>query len=90
MLGDGGKVLDIGCGTGALSATLAGLTGASKIVGVDPSGGFIEYARNQISDPRVSFEIGDAQNLPYPNDSFDRAIALLVVSFVPDATKVVR
>jgi ubiquinone/menaquinone biosynthesis C-methylase UbiE len=35
---DGEKVLDIGCGTGALSATLADLTRASKIVGIDSSG----------------------------------------------------
>src|SRR5688572_15477880 len=68
---DGETVLDVGCGTGSLSATLA-LTGASKIVGIDPSRGFIEYARTQISDPRVTFDVGDAENLPYPNDSFDR------------------
>ena len=34
---DGEKVLDVGCGTGSLSATLARVTGASKIVGIDPS-----------------------------------------------------
>ena len=34
---DGDKVLDAGCGTGSLSATLVRVTGASKIVGIDPS-----------------------------------------------------
>jgi ubiquinone/menaquinone biosynthesis C-methylase UbiE len=87
---DGEKVLDVGCGTGSLSATLASVTGASKIVGIDPSHGFIEYARTQIADPRVNFEVGDAQNLPYPNDSFDRAMALLVVNFIPDALKAAK
>ena len=53
---DGEKVLDAGCGTGSLSATLAKVTGASKIVGIDPSKGFIEYARMQVADPRVIFE----------------------------------
>ena len=62
---EGETVLDVGCGTGSLSATLA-VTGASKIVGIDPSRGFIEYARTQISDPRVTFDVGDAENLPYP------------------------
>ena len=87
---DGEKVLDVGCGTGSLSATLAKVTGAAKIVGIDPSKGFIEYARTQVADPRVTFEVGDAQNLPYPDDSFDRAMALLVVNFIPDAPKAVK
>src|SRR5688572_30754700 len=76
---DGENVLDVGCGTGSLSATLARVTQASKIVGIDPSNGFIEYARTQVADPRVTFELGDAQNLPYPDASFDRCMALLAV-----------
>ena len=84
---DGEKVLDVGCGTGSLSATLARVTGASKIVGIDPSKGFIEYARTQVTDPRVTFELGDAQDLPYSDGSFDRCMALLIVNFVPDAPK---
>jgi ubiquinone/menaquinone biosynthesis C-methylase UbiE len=72
---DGEKVLDVGCGTGSLSATLASVTGASKIVGIDPSDGFIEYARTQIVNPRVTFEVGDAQNLHCPDTSFDRSMA---------------
>jgi ubiquinone/menaquinone biosynthesis C-methylase UbiE len=84
---DGDVVLDVGCGTGSLSATLARVTRASKIVGIDPSRGFIEYARTQVTDPRVTFEVGDAQELPYPDGSFDRCMALLVVDFIPDAPK---
>ena len=84
---DGDIVLDVGCGTGALSATLARVAGASKIVGLDPSKGFIEYARTQVADPRVTFEPGDAQDLPYSDGSFDRCMALLIVNFVPDAPK---
>ena len=82
---DGEKVLDAGCGTGSLSATLAKMTGASKIVGIDPSKGFIEYARTKTTDPRVTFELGDAQRLPYPDASFDRCLALLAVDHIPDA-----
>ena len=67
---DGEKVLDVGCGTGSLSATLARVTGAVKIVGIDPSNGFIEYARTQISDPRVTFDVGDAQGLALPRRFF--------------------
>jgi ubiquinone/menaquinone biosynthesis C-methylase UbiE len=81
------KVLDVGCGTGSLTTILAKVTGASKIVGIDPSRGFIDYARTQFADPRVTFEVGDAQQLPYPNASFDRCMALLAVDYIPDARK---
>ena len=87
---DGETVVDVGCGTGSLSATLARVTRASKIIGIDPSKTFIEYARTQITDPRVTFEIGDAQNVPYPDNSFDQALGLLVVNFIPDAPKAVN
>jgi ubiquinone/menaquinone biosynthesis C-methylase UbiE len=81
------KVLDVGCGTGSLTTTLARVTGASKIVGIEPSGGFVEYARAQNVDPRVAFEIGDAQKLPYPDATYDRCMALLAVDYFPDARK---
>lgn len=84
---DGDNVLDVGCGTGSLSATLARITRASRIVGIDPSRGFIEYARTQGADPRVTFELGDAQSLPYADASFDRCMALLAVGHIPDAPK---
>jgi ubiquinone/menaquinone biosynthesis C-methylase UbiE len=84
---DGENVLDVGCGTGSLSATLAKVTGASRIVGIDPSKGFIEYARTQVADCRVTFEVGDAQSMPYPDASFDRCMALLAVDHIPDAPK---
>jgi SAM-dependent methyltransferase len=47
----------------------------------------VEYARAQNVDPRVAFEIGDAQKLPYPDASFDRCMALLAVDYIPDARK---
>src|SRR6185295_12071289 len=87
---DGERVLDVGCGTGALSSTLASMTRAAKIVGIDPSAGFIQAARSQITDPRVTIELGDAQMLPYPEACFDRCLALLIVNFIPDAPKALR
>ncbi|MGH7794417.1 MAG: class I SAM-dependent methyltransferase [Candidatus Binatia bacterium] len=87
---DGEHVLDVGCGTGALSATLASMTKASKIVGIDLSKDRIDYARGQIADPRIAFEVGDAQALPYSDESFDRCMALLIVNLLPDAPKAAR
>lgn len=87
---DGERVLDVGCGTGALSSALASMTRAAKIVGIDPSAAFIQAARSQITDPRVTIELGDAQNLPYADASFDRSLALLIVNFIPDAPKAAK
>ena len=87
---NGERVLDVGCGTGALLSTLASTTRAAEIVGIDPSAAFIQAARSQIADPRVTIELGDAQNLPYGDASFDRCLALLIVDFIPDAPKAAK
>ena len=89
-IGDGGRLLDVGCGTGSLTRTLLGRTHRAEIVGVDPVVPFVEYARSQMKDPRVSFEVWDAQALPYPDASFDGALSCLVFHFIPDAAKAAR
>ena len=48
---DGETVVDVGCGTGSLSATLARVTRASKIIGIDPSKTFIESLRDLFPAP---------------------------------------
>jgi len=83
-LHDGDHVLDVGCGTGSLTFTIANTAQPSKIVGTDSSVPFIEYARSTNADPRVMFEVGDAQHLPYPDASFDKSLSLLAVHMVPD------
>ena len=87
---EGERVLDAGCGTGSLSLSIARLTKAAEIVGVDASTGFIEYAIAQTSDPRVRCELGDAQNLSFPDSSFDRCLSLLVVNHFPDTPKALQ
>jgi ubiquinone/menaquinone biosynthesis C-methylase UbiE len=87
---NGDRVLDVGCGTGSLTFTLARSTGASKIVGIDPSVGFVEYARSQNNDARVTFDIGDARSLSYSDGSFDVCVSSLIMGFIPDAPKAVR
>jgi ubiquinone/menaquinone biosynthesis C-methylase UbiE len=84
---EGASVLDVGCGTGSLSAALAEATKAARIVGIDPSEPFVEYARAHNTDPRLTFDFGDAQALPYDDAAFDATLALLVVNFIPDAKK---
>jgi len=89
FVGIQGDVLDVGCGTGALTFAIAKNKAVSKIVAIDLSEGFLDYARSQNEDPRIIFEVGDAQNLAFPDASFDRCLALLVVGFIPDAPKAV-
>jgi ubiquinone/menaquinone biosynthesis C-methylase UbiE len=86
---DGERLLDVGCGTGALAITAAASTRRSEIVGLDRSSAFIEYARSRASDPRLLFEIGDALNLPYPAGAFDKCLSLLVIQFIPDVRQAI-
>jgi SAM-dependent methyltransferase len=87
---DGDAVLDIGSGTGVLSFAVRDGTGAGQITGVDASPDYVAYATHQNTDPRVRFEVGDAQRLPFPDAAFDRAVSLCVLNFVPDPTRAVQ
>jgi SAM-dependent methyltransferase len=87
---DGSRLLDVGTGTGALSAALAAATTSGEIVGIDPSEAFIAAARRQARSPRERYEVGDAQALRFADASFDQALALLVMNFVPDHLRAVR
>jgi SAM-dependent methyltransferase len=90
FVGVQGEVLDVGCGTGALTFAIAQNQAVSKIVAVDVSEAFLGYARYHTDDPRISFELGDVQNLRFPDASFDQCLALLVMRFIPDPPKAAR
>jgi SAM-dependent methyltransferase len=79
----GWRALDVGCGTGALTAALADLLGPENVVGVDPSESFVEAARSRV--PGAQILLGSAESLPFPDGEFDTAIAQLVVPFMSDA-----
>ena len=89
-IGNAGRVLDVGCGTGSLVKFLAAASPRFEIVGIDPAQPFIEYARTQFSDPRVTFDRASALDLPYPTGSFDDTLSLLVLMFVPEPEKAVQ
>jgi ubiquinone/menaquinone biosynthesis C-methylase UbiE len=90
FVGVQGEVLDVGCGTGALTFAIAKTQAVSKIVAVDLSEAFLAYARAQTDDPRISFQQGDAQRLRFADSSFDTCLALLVVYFILDAPKAMK
>lgn len=74
--------LDAGCGTGALTGTIVAEASPSRIVGIDPSDGFLETARAQVAG--AVFRNGDAQALPLPDNDFDVVVSGLMLNFVPD------
>jgi ubiquinone/menaquinone biosynthesis C-methylase UbiE len=85
----GARVLDIGCGTGAVSRFLTRYPGVSEVVGVDPSPVFLARATQLARDYRnISFEKGDARSLPFPDESFDVVVAHTVLCHVPEPTRV--
>ena len=75
--------LDLGCGTGALTQVILDQAGPRCVQGVDASAAFVAHARAHVSDPRVTFDIADAQSLPVASERFDVAVAGLVLNFVP-------
>lgn len=80
----GGRWVDVGCGTGALTATILAYASPASVLGVDPSADFVEHARATIPDDRARFETGSADALPVRSASVDAAVAGLVLNFVPD------
>jgi SAM-dependent methyltransferase len=76
------RVLDVGCGPGALTTELVRRLGSVGVTAVDPSEQFVNAVRERL--PGVTVEVASAERLPFPDRSFDAAIAQLVVHFMDD------
>ncbi len=71
---DGDRVLDLGCGTGAMCTSLA--SKGFSVTGVDASARMIDVAKKKKGEVKVDFQVADATGaLPYEDDSFDLVIA---------------
>lgn len=80
----GQRALDVGCGPGALTSVLAGRLGAGSVTAIDPSASFVAAARHRLPD--VAVRQATAEQLPFPDDSFDLTMAQLVVHFMTEPT----
>lgn len=78
-----GRALDVGCGPGALLAALSRRFGPDEVAGVDPSESFVAAAHER--HPWADVRHGTAEALPFEDDTFDAALASLVVHFMTDA-----
>ncbi len=78
----GQKVLDVGCGPGALTTELVRRLGPDAVAALDPSEPFVAAARER--HPGVDVRLSAAEDLPYPDGTFDAALAQLVVHFMTD------
>jgi SAM-dependent methyltransferase len=79
--------LDVGCGTGALTEAVAQRCAPVRLVGIDPSPGFLDSARRRLAETGAELQEGDAQNLPFAAAAFDRVVSGLVLNFVPDKAR---
>jgi len=87
-ISQGQRVIDVGCGTGALTGVLVEELGADHVAAVDPSEPFVVAVRERY--PGVEVELAPAEELPFPDETFDAALAQLVVHFMSDPVGGVR
>jgi len=78
----GQRVLDVGCGPGALTTELVGRLGPAAVAAVDPSEPFVAAARERHAG--VTVRRATAEELPFADHEFDAALAQLVVHFMAD------
>jgi len=84
-----GHWLEIGCGTGALTAAICQLGRPASVVACDPSEQFIEHARSKLADACTFHVIAAANALPERERGFDAVVSGLVLNFIPHPARAV-
>jgi len=82
----GQRVLDVGCGTGVITAAVGDL--GATCIGLDPAEVYLEYARRHRSRPTTSYELGDAHDIGHPDAAFDAVVSTLALDVIPDTERV--
>jgi arsenite methyltransferase len=93
-LAPGDAVLDLGCGAGVDSLVAAQLVGTGgRVVGLDVTPAMIERAREnqaRLGFPHVTFQVGEAEALPFPDHDFDAVISNGVFNLTLDKEQALR
>jgi ubiquinone/menaquinone biosynthesis C-methylase UbiE len=84
----GMRVLDVGCGPGALTAVLADRLGTGRVAAADPSEPFADACRARL--PGVDVVVAAAEALPFGDGAFDAVLSQLVINFMRDPAGGVR
>jgi len=79
----GRKWLDVGCGTGALCAAILDYASPSSVIGIDPSEGFLNIARENLGGRAVLYR-GSATEIPIDDASVHVVVSALVLNFLTD------
>ena len=82
------RVLDVGCGTGQLTAKLADLVGVDQVAAIDPGRPVVEVCRKRV--PGADVRVGSAEALPFDDGAFDASLAQLVINLADDPPRSVR
>ena len=79
----GDRVLDVGCGTGYFARRLAPVVQPDgSVVGIDPSRPMLDFATEH-APPNCTFRIAGAEDLPFPDASFDLVVSSLAFHHIP-------
>ena len=82
------RVLDVGCGTGALTARLAQIVGGDRVLAVNPSQAHAQACRERV--PGAAVRVGSAEALPFDDSGFEAVLAQLVIQALDDAPEAAR
>lgn len=80
------RIADVGCGTGALCAAVLEHCAPSLVVGIEPSQGFLDLARQNVGGRALLFQ-GEATSIPLDDAAVDAVVSGLVLNFVSDQAK---
>jgi SAM-dependent methyltransferase len=83
------RVLDVGTGTGAVARLVGERFPEAEVVGADLSAEMIDEARRLTESPRISYQVGDAQRLPFADASFDLITLGNMIPFFDELTRLV-
>lgn len=89
----GMSILDCGCGPGTITLGLAEAVAPGQAVGIDIESSMVEQATTIAKDRQVTnvrFEVADITDLPYPDDTFDRAFCCAVLEHLPYPVKALK